>query len=208
MKMWLWLWHPRVRAPLSVEVKDYRCCCGCMNSLLGFRILNFVLVAAWGFALLNFIVTFGQASFGLTSLFLVVKLFEIFVRFLAAHTLRPFYAQIYWIYFAFLVTFLGGASALGSVLMFTATNVNDYGFSDNHQEYVKQFREEKRHFVFGVLYIVYVIWQTQLTYSFYCYIRDRQLEIEERWETQQQQVETKRQLVKQEDEMAPPPYSP
>lgn len=34
MKVWMWLWRPKGKAPSPIYERDYRCCCGCVNSLV------------------------------------------------------------------------------------------------------------------------------------------------------------------------------
>ncbi|CAJ0933477.1 unnamed protein product, partial [Mesorhabditis belari] len=192
-----------------------------MTSLFGFRLLNILLTFACIYQLVSyvqFVASFRDAldrnqsdyfTLGVKTFLLIVFFMELILRFLAAHTLKPFFAQIYWIHLVFWGTLLASFNLFVLFMLFTSPNkLPDFILNILLILYSKESKiEERREITVNDLIInmvvlsVYFIWMFQLTYSFYTYVRDLQMEKDERWETRIVNAERKI------EETPPPAYT-
>ncbi|CAJ0921914.1 unnamed protein product, partial [Mesorhabditis belari] len=170
-----------------------------MTSLFGFRLLNILLTFACIYQLVfyvKFVASFCDAldrkqsdyfTLGVKTFLLIVFFMELILRFLAAHTLKPFFAQIYWIHLVFWGTILTSFNVFVLFMLVTSPNkLPDFILNILLILYSKESKIEEIKIndlvINMVVLLVYFIWMFQLTYSFYTYVRDLQMEKDERWE--------------------------
>ncbi|CAJ0933492.1 unnamed protein product, partial [Mesorhabditis belari] len=217
----VWLWHPNKPAPsTSVQEKNYRCCCYLFPSPSGFPIYNYILLAielgALSLSLLTTITPKAAPIPPQTWFNMIIWASMTVIGIVASRTLRPFYMQIYLILttILFVLGFFGAGLLLIVSLIIISVPKDQYtreferaitsGFANDQHELVGTI------FMLIVCMLV-VVWQAQLTYSFYFYVRDRQLEIEARQgENQQNRVLVAQRIAMKDPEkqemLPPPPY--
>ncbi|CAJ0915767.1 unnamed protein product, partial [Mesorhabditis belari] len=173
--MTTWCWHA-VGNPLTPVVEeDYRSCCGRMKSKYGFiacLLIDFLFIL-----LCVILITQNSPENRLGLIILIVLCLPItLIGFLALFTLKPLHMQLYWSLYILQMGFT--VLVIGFLVMIL--------FILPSSTFVEERKITKpRTFggIFGVVLVfiatlAFVLWRGSVTYSYYKYIRDRQLAIE------------------------------
>ncbi|CAJ0933738.1 unnamed protein product, partial [Mesorhabditis belari] len=183
----MWLWRPKVKPTKSpIQKKYYRCCCPCFSGVWCFRIfkyLEFIITALLEALLITSWVKEANAMLAFQKDMLFdylfiwsIVLFSQFLSIISIHSLRPIFIQFYMV----LANFLLSATVVG--LLIVMYGAGKFLISSVNPFYVVYFHDKTTAieiFLGSFLAFLYLIWQMTLTYTYYRWVRDRRLEIEE-----------------------------
>ncbi|CAJ0569816.1 unnamed protein product, partial [Mesorhabditis spiculigera] len=183
-----WLWKPKTHHPLApVESRNYRCCCSCCTAKCGFTtVLIFWAIGA--LLTLGFLMIFMLAPAVYLKLLKMPEFYTVVFSLLCAftgvrsiQTLKPCWMQLFLIFW-----FVG--SALSWTLWIIYWVMLTEGFEQMSAK--DKMEEGKKHVdtrpftwtLLAPLIVTLLICQTFFTclfLSYYRYVRDRQLEIDQ-----------------------------
>ncbi|CAJ0933960.1 unnamed protein product, partial [Mesorhabditis belari] len=206
----IWCWHPGQNAPNDpVNEENYRCCCGCCTATCGFKAFVGFILASASIGWIGFILgllTGPSNSVGQIISLLLLCVYGYF-GYCAIKTKRPYFIQVFLIILAVHCGFGLFSSACFFIYILSALAGDSYEARQNIAQYFKHRSASESDFLLGLLVVLMIIsviniWQICLVKSYYNYLRDLQLEIEEH-----EGPQSKRDLEKNENYLInPPPY--
>ncbi|CAJ0933570.1 unnamed protein product, partial [Mesorhabditis belari] len=192
-----WFWRPRNKPAFPVLKDNYKCFNKLLSPDKAFRFINFLELSLFLGLLLNFLMYSTPKTSHLNDnevfdrllqqvLFIGIHIIATTFAIYASYNLKPFVMQIYMLfatpYFSLAISFCA--------VLFVELTV--FIYSDDHKDFDrllvdlgnvagKDLNSRVDWLLAWVAFIgAVLIWQLITTFSFYNYIRDRQIEIEER----------------------------
>ncbi|CAJ0956445.1 unnamed protein product, partial [Mesorhabditis belari] len=173
-----WCWRPERIVDREPLPTDYRCCFGCCTSKSVFTfitLVNLAIVALIGLLLLPFLLLGGPIVWIIFAIPIALIFLWLYPSVQAIRTEKPVYMQIVWIA-NLIITSLG---FLYLIVLAIASLITMSTATDDRE------REQAATLVAGAIVRVvfdlpWTIWSLCLIYSFYSYLRDRQLWLEGR----------------------------
>ncbi|CAJ0565077.1 unnamed protein product, partial [Mesorhabditis spiculigera] len=173
--MAIWCWHA-VGNPMTPVIEDnYRCCWGTGKSKFGYitcLCVDLILILICLFTTTR---ETGQNQMALIVI-LAITIPITILGFLPLMTLKPMHMQIYWI--LYVMQMFATVLVIGIlILIFFVLPENTFS-KDHHMDVPKTVGGILAICLLAALVLAYVFWRGSVTYSYYRYIRDRQLAIE------------------------------
>ncbi|CAJ0956285.1 unnamed protein product, partial [Mesorhabditis belari] len=169
-----WCWRPERIVDREPLPTDYRCCFGCCTSKCGFTfitVVNLGIVALVGLLLLSSLLLGGPIVRLIFAIPIALMFLWLYPFVQAIRTEKPVYMQIVWIT-NLIFTSLG---FLYFIVLAIASLITMSTATDDRK------REQAATLVAGaIIRVVFDLWNLCLIYSFYSYLRDRQLWLEGR----------------------------
>ncbi|CAJ0949317.1 unnamed protein product, partial [Mesorhabditis belari] len=183
MPMPVWLWKPNrevAREPQQSD-KEYRGCCNSCKTETCFK----VILGLHCFQLIGMAASIAQSPL-VGGLSFLTTLLGIMLGFMALRTKKPFYMQLLWV--------LEVTSTISSTIILVS---NEILFIIAYSQMEDTRKEEKQQLLATLIACTCIVligipimfWILRSIYTYYCYLRDRQIWIEQRWSPVNDEVE-------------------
>ncbi|CAJ0915732.1 unnamed protein product, partial [Mesorhabditis belari] len=175
MPMPVWLWKPNrevAREPQQSD-EEYRGCCNSCKTETCFK----VVLGLYCFQLVGMAGLIPQSPL-VGGLSFLTALLGIILGFMALRTQKPFYMQLFWI--------LQVTSTISSTIILVS---NEILFIIAYSQMEDTRKEEKKQLLAALIVwtcsiliaIPLAFWILRSIYTYYCYLRDRQIWIDQQW---------------------------